>query len=117
MFAAVAHVAQGQGGVDARLPLDVEGIVDGVRQNIGPVIGAEVQGVGAVRIAFLIVDRAAPLSIFLTCILRQGTRHAVKSSPQRCRDHTWVRPWRGKKRRAKRILKGRAVTDDVACKR
>ena len=59
MAAAIAGVADGDRQIVGRLPLQVEGEVDRVGQDVVLVIGAEVQRCRAIGVTFLVVDAAA----------------------------------------------------------
>ena len=61
--AAVAVVAEREGEVVARLPLEVEGVVDGVGEDVVLVVGAEVEGGGTVGVVLLVIAAAAVLAV------------------------------------------------------
>ena len=48
MASEVSHIAQFDGEIIARLPLEVEGVVDGVGQFVGAVVNAEGNGLAVV---------------------------------------------------------------------
>ena len=62
MTAAIASVSKGNRDGIRRLPLHIQGVVDGVRKHVALVVDAEVQRRGAEEVSFLTLPAAAVLA-------------------------------------------------------
>jgi hypothetical protein len=82
----IAHVAQLDGQVGPRLPLEVERVVDGVGQLVGAVVDAERDGLAVVddaRCAVVVVDDAVGVGQVVAQVggLGAGGRGVLQTVP------------------------------------
>ncbi len=91
MTAAVARVAQRNRQGIRRLPLQVEGVVEGVRKNIVLVVDAKSERRGAEGIPFLALPDTAVLAVCCVRFIWSGrSRHLVQLCLQCLRDDTRI---------------------------